>query len=111
MNGGNYYQAPASLRGVLMNGILPSSSMFKSSSRFPILSPRMITELREYKRHLIPFPRVGKRQTLIPFPRVGRAFLTAAPADDNLDEEDFAAGLITINKATPTQFFLIGFVL
>jgi len=97
LNGGNnIYQSPASLRGVLMNGIFPSSSMFKSSSRFPKLSPRMITELREYKRHLIPFPRVGKRQTLIPFPRVGRAFLATNPADDNLDEEDFSAGLIII---------------
>lgn len=32
-----------------------------------------LTGLREFKRHLIPFPRVGKRQSLIPFPRVGRS--------------------------------------
>jgi hypothetical protein len=31
-----------------------------------------LIDLREGKRHLIPFPRVGKRQSLIPFPRVGR---------------------------------------
>ena len=34
----------------------------------------------EIKRHLIPFPRVGKRQSLIPFPRVGRSRFF--PTDD-----------------------------
>lgn len=53
--------------------------------------------MREFKRHLIPFPRVGKRQSLIPFPRVGRSqqYLNY-PADDvssevgNVPEVDFA---------------------
>ena len=35
-------------------------------------------EVKELKRNLIPFPRVGKRQSLIPFPRVGRS---GPPAD------------------------------
>lgn len=38
-------------------------------------------DLREFKRHLIPFPRVGKRQSLIPFPRVGRSHFF--PMDDD----------------------------
>lgn len=43
-------------------------------------------DLREFKRHLIPFPRVGKRQSLIPFPRVGRSRFF--PNED--DEESVA---------------------
>ena len=39
--------------------------------------------LREGKRHLIPFPRVGKRQSLIPFPRVGKSFREPEELDDD----------------------------
>jgi len=46
-------------------------------------------ELREGKRHLIPFPRVGKRQSLIPFPRVGKAFPSEEFDDDSLIEDPY----------------------
>ena len=44
-------------------------------------------DLTEIKRHLIPFPRVGKRQRLIPFPRVGRAFSLAADYEETDNQE------------------------
>lgn len=44
--------------------------------------------LREGKRHLIPFPRVGKRQSLIPFPRVGKSFREPQEFDDDAIPED-----------------------
>jgi len=78
--------------------ILP---LFSSLSHFPW------DDLAEAKRHLIPFPRVGKRPSLIPFPRVGkRASLIPFPrvgkrpslvpsppdwnrhVDDDVDDDD-----------------------
>jgi len=44
--------------------------------------------LREGKRHLIPFPRVGKRQSLIPFPRVGKSFHEPEEFDDDVAIDD-----------------------
>lgn len=51
-------------------------------SKFIILYARKNNA--DIKRHLIPFPRVGKRQNLIPFPRVGRAgyYQGLFPTDD-----------------------------
>lgn len=62
-------------------------------------------DLREFKRHLIPFPRVGKRQSLIPFPRVGRSQLHFYPLDEDegvvLSAEDSLTPIYPIGEIVP----------
>ncbi|XP_057380204.1 uncharacterized protein LOC130702536 [Daphnia carinata] len=59
------------------------------------------------KRHLIPFPRVGKRQSLIPFPRVGRSrYFGQYPSRDDeamqqqlaMSDEDFQAPALILSN-------------
>ncbi|KAI9557873.1 hypothetical protein GHT06_014625 [Daphnia sinensis] len=59
------------------------------------------------KRHLIPFPRVGKRQSLIPFPRVGRSgYFGLWPSRDDeamqqqlaMSDEDFQAPALILSN-------------
>lgn len=47
----------------------------------------------DIKRHLIPFPRVGKRQNLIPFPRVGRAGYYQPGFFPSTDDEESQASI------------------
>lgn len=54
------------------------------------------------KRHLIPFPRVGKRQSLIPFPRVGRSgYFGIYPNDEAIQQlagEDYQSPAMMLSN-------------
>lgn len=64
------------------NGKKPINDITKKKIRWNVVKNN--ADLREFKRHLIPFPRVGKRQSLIPFPRVGRGSHFLADDEDGL---------------------------
>ena len=78
-----------------------------------------LIDLREGKRHLIPFPRVGKRQSLIPFPRVGRndpfrdySDLIKQEDDDtsmiagDISDDSYIQGIRSVSCITSTRFRL-----
>jgi hypothetical protein len=70
----------------------------------------------DIKRHLIPFPRVGKRQNLIPFPRVGRAgyyqpgFFPSTDDEESLAsiQQQFALSSEESQASAPSSFLLSG---
>ncbi|XP_046643370.1 uncharacterized protein LOC124328565 isoform X2 [Daphnia pulicaria] len=70
----------------------------------------------DIKRHLIPFPRVGKRQNLIPFPRVGRAGYYQPGFFPSTDDEEsqasiqqqFALSSEESQASAPSSFLLSG---
>jgi len=59
--------------GIFLHNVAASYPFY-----FMLMLKYRFKEVKELKRNLIPFPRVGKRQSLIPFPRVGRS---GPPAD------------------------------
>ncbi|EFX87169.1 hypothetical protein DAPPUDRAFT_312704 [Daphnia pulex] len=70
----------------------------------------------DIKRHLIPFPRVGKRQNLIPFPRVGRAGYYQPGFFPSTDDEEgqasiqqqFALSSEESQASAPSSFLMSG---
>ncbi len=60
----------------------------------------------EIKRHLIPFPRVGKRQSLIPFPRVGRSRFFPNDDDEGVQQsaEDSSTSMMNANDASGSRY-------